>query len=113
MFCKICKHNFNSGESYVQISDVAICADCAFKTTVRDLASKGVFPVITMDDGAIPVDFVVDGKSGLETHSDVVNKYVEGKQALSSPYGMFASAIESDAVDTVYNELHAPEEIPS
>lgn len=86
MYCKVCRHNFNTGESYVQIGDIAVCADCAFKTTVRDLAAKGVFPVITMDDGAIPVDFVVDGEPSLETHSA--------------------------AVDLVYNELHAPEEIP-
>lgn len=105
MYCKVCRHNFNTGESYVQIGDIAICADCAFKTTVRDLATKSVFPVITMDDGAIPVDFVVDGKSSLETHSD----YVAGKQVLSSEYGTFAY-LENSATEGLETSSAATEE---
>ncbi len=70
MYCKICHSNFNTGDSYVQIGNIAVCGDCAFKTTVRDLVAKGVFPVITMDEEAIPVDYVVDGEPSLETRSE-------------------------------------------
>lgn len=70
MYCKVCHCSFNTGDNYVQIGNIAVCGDCAFKTTVRDLVAKGVFPVITMDEEAIPVDYVVDGESGLETRSE-------------------------------------------
>lgn len=71
-YCKICKHNFNSGETFARIGNSLICANCAFSTTVYDLVKRGIAESETLDENAIETTFVVADDSPLTPHPVII-----------------------------------------